>query len=921
MNTVNQYPISRRSFIKTIAGGAAISFSISSLPISLLAAESPPLTDIAPEPAWAPEPGVAQWRIDGKPKVMGQKIYARDFRARDLAEYGWPYQAEERVMYALRTNRINTVVMDYQLSMLPAELQPITIIDAQKLINDKVDVSCDMKKPFFVCAKNRDKSKNKSNVRHVADYYGQPVALLIFANFDVYRRAKKILQFNQNTIIYGDSVAPLDPSIYGNSYEYVKGSLNGNPFNVVHDEPDYYKSHSPIVKGNITSAIEVNTASGVWQQYSANYVTQVMDPMFMEPEAGLAWYDKQSSRLHLLLGTQSPTGDISGAAEIFRNAKCTYNVSEVDLIACYPGGGFGGRDSSYFTMYLAMAAPYANGYPLRWAQDRFEQFQVGLKRHHTEFTENLCIDDNGLIQAVTASFTLNGGGRKNLSPYVAELAALSVCNAYNIPQIVAYGEALDTPDLIGGSQRGFGGPQAFIALETLLDQAAEDTGRDPFMIRRLNLLDNQSTTVTGAPIQQDLQLPQILDALEALPLWTNRETTKQQFANQGLKYGVGLALANEAYGTGGDGMFGAVMINRDGSITVRTPYIDMGNGAATALGLAPSVWLGKNASNIMMGDAGFFNNLGLTKIDAYPSCVPSETKIDPAKQVAQLSGSSSACLGAFYQYHAVSYAGLSLLLGSVIPALQRLWQAEVDYKQLVFSHGSISIEGYPAIEWSQIVEVIFSQQLPNSAAVHASFVGEFVNADFSFSSLSQNPITLPLDYIALGSLPNALQTVTRTNMTTLPKVNSRYGRSTYAPSGALIAVSVDPNTGYVVVEDCITALSAGVQHCPQLVSGQSQGGVAMAMGYVLSEDCPLSPEGPGAGNWNLDKYKLMKMGNVPLNQQLLVMPPADNEATARGIAEAVMCPIPPAILNALAMATQHRFTQLPVTPAAIRTAI
>ncbi|WP_144212525.1 xanthine dehydrogenase family protein molybdopterin-binding subunit [Shewanella donghaensis] len=907
MNQFNNSPISRRSFIKTIAGGAAVTFSISSLPISLLAAENPPVSTFATDPAWAPESGIANWRIDGMPKVTGEKIYARDFRARDLESHGWPSQKEERILYALRTNRIDAQVDSYQFDMLPSELRPIKTIDAACLATDNVLVSCDMKKPFFV------------KLSSAAAYYGQPVALLIFKNFDVFRQAKKILQFNPDVISYGAAVLRPTPQPYPNPYEYVKNEALEVPFSRVQTDPSQYKAQSAQVKHNVLVNMQTKTQQGEWQQYSRTFQTQVMDPMFMEPEAGLAWYDTNSDRLHLVLGTQSPTGDMAGAAEIFRDINCPYPVNNVDLIACYPGGGFGGRDSSYFSMYLAMAAPYAQGYPIRWAQDRFEQFQVGLKRHHTDFNESIYVDKNGLIQAVNASFTLNGGGRKNLSPYVAELAALSVCNAYNIPQILAYGEALDTPDLIGGSQRGFGGPQAFIAIETLLDEVAQKSSTDPFTIRRLNLLNKQGTTVTGAPITQDLQLPQILDELESQPLWQNRLASQQNFANKGLKYGVGLALANEAYGTGRDGMFGAVIINRDGSITARTPYIDMGNGAATALGLAPSNWLGRNASNIMMGDAGFFNSLGLYTPESSKLCHKPTPNPFSAKEVAVLSGSASACLGAYYQYHAVAHAGLSLLLGSVLPVLQQIWQVKVDYQQLSWQAGSATLAGYPTVEWSTIVEAIFRQNLPTYGAVHASFIVDFVNADFSFPLLSDTPLTLPLDYIALGTSVNDLMPVTRSKITVLPAANSQYGRSTYAPSGALIAVSVDPSTGKVTVEDCITALSAGVQHCPQLVSGQSQGGVAMAMGYVLSEDCPLTPDGPGGGNWNLDKYHLMRMNDVPLNQQLLVMPPAENETTARGIAEAVMCPIPPAILNALAMATQHRFSTLPVTPAAIRT--
>ena len=71
----------------------------------------------------------------------------------------------------------------------------------------------------------------------------------------------------------------------------------------------------------------------------------------------MAWYDASAQQLNLVLGTQSPMGDISDCASIFDSSA--FPVKNVDLISCYPGGGFGGRDQSYFSEYIAMAAPFA----------------------------------------------------------------------------------------------------------------------------------------------------------------------------------------------------------------------------------------------------------------------------------------------------------------------------------------------------------------------------------------------------------------------------------------------------------------------------------------------------------------------------------------------------------------------------------
>ena len=866
--------VTRRSFLKVLASGATVGLSITSLPGMAMNAARPRLTGL---PAWAPEPGRARWRIDGVPKVLGQKIYARDFKARDFKD--WPQN--EQFLYAVRCDRYDQVVAGYDLGMLPAGLRPVAVIDAQALLDKKMKKAHGMNSPFL------------ASIGKAPDFFGQPVAMLIFANFDTYRRAVKILQFNPDVIKYGAPAATATGT-YTPVTSYVRDDARN--FNYVYS-PNYAADKDAVAAG-ISAAIDGKT----WPTFTRRFHTQTIDPMFMEPESGMAWYDPATRQLSLVLGTQSPSGDLENAAEIFDGSA--YPVKDMDLLSCYPGGGFGGRDSSLFSMYLALAAPFSAG-PLRWAQSRFEQFQVGLKRCETTFSETVAVDAGGKIQALRCDFTLNGGDQMNLTPFVAQLAALSSMSCYDIPRAVANARSMQTPQLMGGSQRGFGGPQAFMAMETLLDEASQALNIDPFELRRRNLLGKgRGATVTGAPILQDLQLEEMMQRLERHPLWQNRKSTQQARQRQGLLYGVGFALSNEAYGTGGDGMFAAVQIEPTGAITVYTPYIDMGNGAATALGLAPASYLGRNADSINMGETQLFDALKLTTTRPPPG------KPVPGNYVLKASGSASACLGAFYQYHVVEQAGLALILHTLLPAANAIWGKEVPAAALGWKDNRLHAEGVKSLPWSALVKRAASMRLPMVAAVHASYVGGFATAPFTFRS---GVVTLPLDYISMGITVDNLAPVPRGQLVNPPAINLRFGRSTYAPCGSLVAATIEPRTGVIAVEAVVSVLSAGVQHCPQMVSGQSQGAVAMALGNVLLEHCPNDRSGPGNGTWNLNRYAIARWTDIP-RQELIVLPPAPGETTARGIAESVMCPIGPSILNALAMATGgKRYTTTPVT--------
>jgi CO/xanthine dehydrogenase Mo-binding subunit len=93
----------------------------------------------------------------------------------------------------------------------------------------------------------------------------------------------------------------------------------------------------------------------------------------------------------------------------------------------------------------------------------------------------------------------------------------------------------------------------------------------------------------------------------------------------------------------------------------------------------------------------------------------------------------------------------------------------------------------------------------------------------------------------------------------------------------------------------------------------------MAVGYALTESLPLYEGGPGDGKWNLGHYLITRASDLPMHDlEIEVLPPLTPNDTPKGIAEVVMIPAVPAILNAIYDATGHRFQSLPVTEAMIK---
>jgi CO/xanthine dehydrogenase Mo-binding subunit len=868
-------------------------------------------------PGWSGGPGRARWRIDGLAKVTGQKIYARDFRAADMP--GWP--RTERMALILRATRPGLAFAGLDLSRLPEPpLLTITQTRLPGFAGTQRDLaSLDLSLPFSSAGADGVKELLVP-VGTAPQFHGQPVALLLFKDQATLRRAKRALQFEPGVVLTGAPLPPPPAQAYGpvnylTRYEapgvapfsQVQVGVASDPF-----QPDGatqpYNSTAKALRGRIDATL----ADPGLLRLSGTYQTQVLDPMFMEPEAGLAWLDPAGGgTLNLVLGTQATNGDAGDSLALCGGSGCPVKVGQVALFSCYPGGGFGGRDVSTFPPLLAVAAALADG-PVRIAQDRYEQFQGGLKQLGSAITQRIAVDRrSGEFLAFSSRQVLAAGGNNNYSPFVAMLAAYCGLSGYRIPQAWVDAVAQPSTGVVAGSMRGFGGPQASFAVETLVDEVAVALKRDPIALREANALRQHDRTITGAPLTQAMTLVDICRRARAHPLWRDREAEQRRQARHGVRYGVGFALANQAYGTGTDGVMAEVALGAHGGLTVRTNCVDMGNGSATTLALRTAGWLGHNASDIVMGDVGSFNALGLHGGEGSWS--------DPT-WTASFAMSSSACLTAFHQVHVTEQASRVLFEAGLLPAAAALWGLPVAQVQgrTRWHEGRLQAPGLAPLDLPALAAQVYKAGLPAGAMVHAVYQGSWVSATYAVPG--GPTLLLPLDGVSLRAAGGGWQRVERQDVIPPSPEAHLYGRSLYAPSGALVAVEIDARSFEPRVVAVELIVDAGQVLQRDLLVGQAEGGIAMGIGYALLEQLPLEAGGAGDGRWNLDRYRVALSADVPLARMNITTLPSD-ESTAKGIAEAVLCPIAPAIGNAIAHATARRFRSLPITAADIEKAL
>lgn len=137
--------------------------------------------------------------------------------------------------------------------------------------------------------------------------------------------------------------------------------------------------------------------------------------------------------------------------------------------------------------------------------------------------------------------------------------------------------------------------------------------------------------------------------------------------------------------------------------------------------------------------------------------------------------------------------------------------------------------------------------------------------------------------------------------------------ATYGFGAHAVQVEVDEETGKVKVKKVAAAHDVGRVINPIGAEGQVDGGVAMGIGYALSEQFHL--DRGRLLNPNFTDYKVLTTMDIPEVVPIFV---ETNDPAgpfgAKGMGEMTMVPTPAAIANAVYHATGIRIRSLPITP-------
>jgi carbon-monoxide dehydrogenase large subunit len=286
-------------------------------------------------------------------------------------------------------------------------------------------------------------------------------------------------------------------------------------------------------------------------------VHQRLLPSAMETRAAVATYNAGSGQLTLHVTSQNPH-----ICRFLCSVMLKLPEHRIRVVAPEVGGAFGSKIPTYADEALACVAAIDLGRPVKWTEDRSENYKATTHgRDHVSYVE-MCGTPDGTITGLRARvFAGLGAYASTAAPGVPTiLHGLMYSGPYAIPNIHGVIRGVYTTATPVDAYRGAGRPEATYMLERLIDLFARKIGRDPVEVRRKNLIPKESfphTVVTGLTYDSGDYEGALNLALREFDYAGFR--AEQAAAREEKRYlGIGVTTYNEICGLGPSAVAGAV---------------------------------------------------------------------------------------------------------------------------------------------------------------------------------------------------------------------------------------------------------------------------------------------------------------------------------------------------------------------------
>ena len=577
----------------------------------------------------------------------------------------------------------------------------------------------------------------------------------------------------------------------------------------------------------------------------------------LEGRGVVAEYDRALDRLTLWYSSQAP--------HLFRTILANtigFPENRIHVITKEVGGGFGQKLHYFPEEVLVALAAIKLGRPVKWIEDRLESF-VG-STHAREQIIDLTVGATreGKLRGVKAKIIGDVGAHlhtKGASP-LGNTADI-MTGGYDVPNYAVDMRAVVTNKVPFGAYRGFGAPQAFIAMEGMLDLLAGELGLDPAEIRMRNLLRPEQlpyTTALGAMFDSGNYPEALRRGLDLSDYKGLRDQQRRMRGQGGKLLGIGISFPLEIGGQGpckemrdrlgimqGGYETAVVRIDTTGKVTVASGIMDTGQGVNTALAqiCAEELGVGVDDVDVVLGDTE------RTPYSAYGNAASRGTVT----------------------------AGVATLEATRIlkQKIQRIAAhfLEASPEDIEIVDGQVRVRGTP------------SRAIPLASLSYEAYMGQ--------------------------TLPEGIE----------PTLEVKYiydpPHYTYSYAAHIAVVEVDPETWvitpkhYFVMHDCGTVIN------PRQVEGQVHGGVVAGLGEAFFEELVYDQNGQLMVQTMMDYLPPTMNETMPMVIGHMETPSPFSANGAKGAAEGGLIGSPAAFICAVADAVRPlgiEVRQCPATP-------
>jgi carbon-monoxide dehydrogenase large subunit len=341
-------------------------------------------------------------------------------------------------------------------------------------------------------------------------------------------------------------------------------------------------------------------------------VNQRLSGAPMEARVGAAYWTDDGRLVHY--------SACQGAHPTKTLLSAIYSLDPSDVRVVVPdmGGGFGVKSRTY--PEEAALGFYAKeiGRPVKWTETRSENFLAMPQGRGQVQYAKLGGTRGGKITAYQLDVFQDAGAYPMTGSVLHGMTMRMACGVYDIPNVGFTGTSWVTNMASITAYRGAGRPEAAVAIERMVDRFAVEIGMDPAEVRRINMLPKfmeAYTTGIGTPYDVG-DYPRSLElALEAAGYDDLRaEQAARRASGDDVQLGIGIATYVEITSGVMGSEYGAVELQPDGSLIVRSGATPYGQGHVTTWAMIVSDRTGVPMDQITVihGDTDQVRTGGLT---------------------------------------------------------------------------------------------------------------------------------------------------------------------------------------------------------------------------------------------------------------------------------------------------------------------